>query len=123
MFKKNLLLTLAVAISSLTLSGCATMISTGKVEEQEKIFQAKQAELESKMNAKGTIVYAVKNIPEGTVFKVDQLAEREIEQSKIPVDAITSASIVVGRKAKYDVASGQIVSQHDIALSKPLKKE
>jgi pilus assembly protein CpaB len=92
-----------------------TMMVTGKVSEQEKTFQSKQAELESKMNAKGKVVYTIKDIPEGQTIPTEALEEREIEQQKIPADAITSASLAAGRVAKYGISSGQIVSQHDLA--------
>lgn len=92
-----------------------TMMVTGKVSEQETTFKAKQAELESKMNAKGKVVYTVKDIPEGATIPTEALEEREIEQSKIPQDAITSASLAAGRVAKYGISAGQIVSQHDLA--------
>jgi pilus assembly protein CpaB len=92
-----------------------TMMVTGKVSEQENTFKSKQAELEQKMNAKGKVVYTVKDIPEGQTIPTEALEEREIEQSKIPQDAITSASLAAGRVAKYGISTGQIVSQHDLA--------
>lgn len=92
-----------------------TMMVTGKVSEQEKTFQSKQAELEQKMNAKGKVVYTIKDIPEGQTIPTEALEEREIENSKIPQDAITSASLAAGRVAKYGISTGQIVSQHDLA--------
>lgn len=92
-----------------------TMMVTGKVSEQENTFKAKQSELEQKMNAKGKVVYTTKDIPEGQTIPTEALEEREIEQAKIPQDAITSASLAAGRIAKYGISSGQIVSQHDLA--------
>jgi pilus assembly protein CpaB len=92
-----------------------TMMVTGKVTEQEKTFQAKQAELEQKMSQKGKVVYTIKDIPEGQTIPTEALEEREIEAAKIPQDAITSASLAAGRVAKYGISTGQIVSQHDLA--------
>jgi pilus assembly protein CpaB len=92
-----------------------TMMVTGKVSEQEKNYQAKQAELETKMNQKGKVVYTIKDIPEGQTIPTEALEEREIEQSRIPADALTSASLAAGRVAKYGISTGQIVSQHDLA--------
>jgi len=92
-----------------------TMMVTGKVGEQEQQFKQKQTELEQKMNAKGKVVYTIKDIPEGQTIPTEALEEREIEQSKIPQDAITSASLAAGRVAKYGISAGQIVSQHDLA--------
>jgi pilus assembly protein CpaB len=106
------------AVMLLVIIGLAvvvTMMVTGKVSEQEKTFQAKQAELETKMNQKGKVVYTIKDIPEGQTIPTEALEEREIEQSKIPQDALTSASLAAGRVAKYGISTGQIVSQHDLA--------
>jgi len=92
-----------------------TMMVTGKVSEQENKYAAQKAELEQKMSAKGKVVYTIKDIPEGQTIPTEALEEREIEQQKIPADAITSASLAAGRVAKYGISSGQIVSQHDLA--------
>jgi pilus assembly protein CpaB len=92
-----------------------TMMVTGKVSENEKALEAQKAAFEQKANAKGRVVYAVKDIPEGTAISADALEDREIEQSKIPQDAITSGNLATGRIAKYGIATGQIVSQHDLS--------
>jgi pilus assembly protein CpaB len=92
-----------------------TIMVTGKVNEQETAFKARTAELETKMSQKGKVVYTIKDIPEGQSIPTEALEEREIEQSKIPQDAITSASLAAGRVAKYGIATGTIVSQHDLA--------
>jgi pilus assembly protein CpaB len=92
-----------------------TMMVTGKLNENEKALDAQKAAFEQKANAKGRVVYAVKDIPEGTAISADALEDREIEQSKIPQDAITSGNLATGRIAKFGIATGQIVSQHDLA--------
>jgi len=92
-----------------------TMMVTGKVSESEKTFEARKAELEQKATAKGKVVYTTKDIPEGQSIPSDALEEKEIEQNKVPADAITSSSLAAGRVAKYGISAGQIVSQHDLA--------
>lgn len=92
-----------------------TMMVTGKMNESDARFQQREAELRAKMEAKGKVVYATKDIPEGQTIPTEALEEREIEQTKIPQDAITSASLAAGRVAKYGISTGQIVSQHDLA--------
>src|ERR1700722_5112776 len=92
-----------------------TMMVTGKVSEQENQYKQQKADLEAKMSAKGKVVYTIKDIPEGQTIPTEALEEREIEQSKIPQDAITSSSLAAGRVAKYGISTGQIVSQHDLA--------
>ncbi len=92
-----------------------TMMVTGKMTSQEQELAEKKKDLEAKLQAKGKVVYAVKDISEGQTIPSDALEEKEVEQSKIPMDALTSASLAAGRVAKYGIAQGQIVSQHDLA--------
>lgn len=92
-----------------------TMMVTGRMSQQEAELEAKKKDLEAKMSAKGKVVYAIKDIPEGQTIPSDALEEKEIEQSKIPADALTSSSLAAGRVAKYGISQGQIVSQHDLA--------
>ncbi len=99
----------------MVVAGVIAIGVTGIISEQTKTYEARKAELEQKANAKGKVVYTVKDIPEGQPIPSDALEEREIEQSKIPQDAITSASLATGRIAKYGILAGQIVSQHDLA--------
>lgn len=91
------------------------MLFTGQINKQEREYEAKKAEIEAKINQKGKVVYTIKDIPEGQTIPTESLEERELEVSKIPADAITSASLAAGRVAKYGIAAQQIVSQHDLA--------
>ncbi len=92
-----------------------TMMVTSNQTAQEQALKAKESDLIAKMSAKGKVVYAIKDIPEGSTIPVEALEEKEIEQAKIPQDALTSASLAAGRVAKYGIQTGQIVSQHDLA--------
>ncbi|MBS2002305.1 MAG: Flp pilus assembly protein CpaB [Candidatus Obscuribacterales bacterium] len=91
----------------------AWMVTT-KINSGEQMYAEKQKELDAKYSAKVTVVYAIKDIPEGQTIPSEALEERQIEQSKMPEDAITSATLASGRVTKYGVAAGQIVSQHDL---------
>lgn len=91
----------------------AWMVTT-RINSGEQMYAEKQRELDAKYSAKATVVYAVKDIPEGQTIPTEALEERQIEQSKAPEDALTSATLAAGRVTKYGVASGQIVSQHDL---------
>ncbi len=97
------------------IAGVIAMGVTGIISESQKSYDIRKAELEQKANAKGKVVYTVHDIAEGQPIPGDALEEREIEQSKIPQDAIISASLATGRIAKYGILAGQIVSQHDLA--------
>src|SRR3984885_13749733 len=106
------------AVMLLIIIGLAVVVTvmvTGKVSEKKKTFQEKKQKLENKMNAKGKVVYTIKDIPEGQTIPTEALEEREIEQSKIPQDAITSSSLAAGRVAKYGISPGRIVSQQGVA--------
>ena len=92
-----------------------TMMVTSSQQQQEAALKQKENDLIAKMSAKGKVVYAIKDIPEGSTIPVESLEEKEIEQAKIPQDALTSASLAAGRVAKYGIQTGQIVSQHDLA--------
>jgi pilus assembly protein CpaB len=92
-----------------------TMTVTSNQQAQEQALKQKEQDLVAKMSAKGKVVYAIKDIPEGSTIPVEALEEKEIEQAKIPQDALTSASLAAGRVAKYGIQTGQIVSQHDLA--------
>lgn len=92
-----------------------TMMVTSGQQQQEAALKQKENDLIAKMSAKGKVVYAIKDIPEGSTIPVESLEEKEIEQAKIPQDALTSASLAAGRVAKYGIQTGQIVSQHDLA--------
>lgn len=77
-------------------------------------LEAKKKDLEEKMNAKGTVVYAIRDIQEGSVITAEALEQREIEQSKIPQAAVTQSSMAVSKKARYGVSQGQILSAYDL---------
>lgn len=48
---------------------------------------------------KGNLVYALRDIEEGSVVTSDSLETRIIEQCKMPGSSVTDASSVIGRKA------------------------
>ncbi|MBS1954752.1 MAG: Flp pilus assembly protein CpaB [Cyanobacteria bacterium SZAS-4] len=105
----------AVLIAAIvTLAFVVAWMVTSKISSGEQIYAEKQKELDAKYSAKATVVYAIKDIPEGQTIPSEALEERQIEQSKVPADALTTASLASGRVTKYGVASGQIVSQHDL---------
>src|SRR3990167_4104591 len=92
-----------------------TMMVTGKLGESERAAKEQEAAYKAKYEAKGNVVYATKDIPEGTTISADALETREELQSKIPPDALVDSSIAVGRIAKYGVQAGQLMSSHDLA--------
>lgn len=109
--QKKLLSVIAASVLPMTLlCSCASSLA-----EKEKAFEQKKADWEALNDARGKVVYAIKDIPEGGTINEDQLEEKEISATKIPQDALTSASLCVGRNAKFGISQGQIVSQRDLA--------
>ncbi len=62
----------------------------------------------------GLVVYAMRDIPAGWPVEPMILDAKQIELSKIPKDAVTSAKKATGRIAKYGISQGQILTEHDL---------
>jgi pilus assembly protein CpaB len=92
-----------------------TMLVTNTIDETKKLSAARTADIEAQLSAKGKVIFATKDVPEGQPIPSDALEEKEIEASKVPPDALTSASLAAGRIAKYGISANQMVSQHDLA--------
>jgi len=92
-----------------------TMMVTGTMSSEKRAADEQKAALEAKYNQKATVVYSTKDIPDGATISADSLEEKQVEVGKVPVDALASASLAIGRVAKNGVPAGQIVSQHDLA--------
>lgn len=87
---------------------------TSKISSGEQQMADKQREMDAKMAEKTTVVYALKDIPEGQTIPSEALEERQVPSSRAPEDALATATLATGRVTKYGIASGQIVSQHDL---------
>ena len=92
----------------------ATMLymqQSGKKDQE--LAQMKSAH-DAEANAKGPVVYAAKDIPEGTEITADALEQREELMAKIPAGAMTSPSAGVGGLAAYPIQQGTIVLQNAV---------
>jgi pilus assembly protein CpaB len=98
----------------LGLAVVVTMYVMGMVNQSQEQLQRERALHEQQQSAKTKVVYATKNIEEGEIIAAEALEERDVEQSKAPVDAFNSANAVVGQIAAYPVPAGTIVSNHAI---------
>ncbi len=111
---------LTFAIFGTFLTGSVLFHTIFKNELQDRYDRQKafddysRYETGAKLQAKGKVVYAIRDVSPGWVIRADDLEEKEVEQSKIPMDALTSASLGAGRVSKYGISQGQIVSQHDV---------
>lgn len=92
-----------------------TMLVMNQVGEQQRSLKEQQAALQAKLEQKATVVYATKDIPEGATIASDALEEKQVGAGEKPVDALESSAMAVGRIAKAGIATGQIVSSHDLA--------
>jgi flagella basal body P-ring formation protein FlgA len=66
------------------------------------------------MTAKRAVVFAVQDIPEGTLIKPEDLKEGELPSERVPPDALSSVKLVRGQFARYGISAGQIVSEHNL---------
>jgi len=98
----------------LGLAVVVTMYVMGMVNQSQEQLQRERALHEQQQSAKTKVVYSTKNIEEGEIIAQEALEERDVEQSKAPVDAFNSSNAVVGQIAAYPIPAGTIVSNHAI---------
>lgn len=105
------------AVMLATIIGLAvgvTMLVTDRLKQQEDAYKKKTDEMTAELAKKSTVVYAIRDIPEGQTIASEALEERQIDAAKQPQDAIVSSAAAAGRISKYGISTGQIVSQHDL---------
>ncbi|MBX9952755.1 MAG: Flp pilus assembly protein CpaB [Candidatus Obscuribacterales bacterium] len=105
-----MMLLIIVGLASLVTFQVSSYVNGTKNKYDDELNRMKQAQA-----AKGKVVYAIRDIPEGTAIPMDYLEERELEVGKIPVDSVSNASLVAGRISKFGITAGQLLSQHDLA--------
>lgn len=105
-----MMLLIIVGMASLITFQVSNYVNGTKDKYDDELNRIKAAQA-----AKGKVVYAVRDIPEGMSIPMDYLEERELEVGKIPVDSVSNASLVAGRVSKFGIMSGQLLSQHDLA--------
>src|SRR5581483_1295288 len=59
----------------------------------------------------GSVVYAVKDLPDGSEIAPDAVAEKQVEIDKIPVAAMTTESSVIGNLVTAHIKPGEIVTE------------
>ena len=105
-----MMLLIIVGLASLVTFQVSNYVNGTKDKYDNEISRIKEAQA-----AKGKVVYAIRDIPEGISIPMDYLEEKELEVGKIPVDSVSNASLVAGRVSKFGIMSGQLLSQHDLA--------
>jgi len=97
------------------IAGVTTMLVTGQLETQRIAYEKSKLDIEAKSKATGTVVVALKDVPEGVTVASEFLEEKKIPVGNIPTDALSTSAMAAGRVTKYGITAGQIVSQHDLA--------
>lgn len=91
------------------------LLVTGELTRSKADYDSKLEAIEKQKDAKGTVVFAIKDIPEGQAIPSEALEEKTIPLGKIPADALSSSALAAGRVCKFGISQGQIVSQHDLS--------
>ncbi len=91
--------------------------------EYKKTFAYKQAQLEAEMKIKGKVVYAVKHVRVGAIFRGDQMEVREMDKFDMPFGAVHSPSAVIGHKALRNIRAGLFIPDYVIAGYQKPKEE
>ncbi|HMP50428.1 MAG TPA: hypothetical protein PKD05_02640 [Candidatus Melainabacteria bacterium] len=77
--------------------------------------QAREDELYTNIPAAmGIVIYPISYIPRGQMVFSLKLNKKAIRFNKIPVDVISSIKAIHGRKARHDIAQGQIITEKDL---------
>ena len=72
-------------------------------------------DLEAGMGASGKVIRVVRNLQAGHRIRSQDLQELEVEQSRIPIDAMWSQDMAIGMNLRRDVAIDSILTNSDIA--------
>lgn len=87
----------------------ATMLYMQQSDKARKEITDIKSAQEAQASLKGPVVYATKDIPEGTEITADALEVKEEAQAKIPAQAMTNPSAGVGGVAAYPIQAGTMV--------------
>jgi len=69
---------------------------------------------EGRMAQRTGVCYATRSLRAGEMFTADCLEVRQVETSKIPLDAVKSPTDAIGMTCKYDINKGNIISRVEI---------
>lgn len=116
-FRKALVV--AILLSSVSTATCSVVNAQTAVNDANR--QALLDEMKRKATQKGKAVYAKRQIKAGEKILSTDIEEREIDNTKIPVDAITQTNLIEGRWAKKTIEANSIVSQYSISFRDPAK--
>lgn len=90
----------------------ATMAVMQSSSQKEQTIAQMKAASEAAANAKGKVVYAVKDIAEGQDITNDALELRDELEAKIPAGAMRDPGSAMGLVAAYPITAGTMVFQN-----------
>lgn len=62
-----------------------------------------------------TVVVCTRNLDDGATVSAEDIKVEEVDLSRAPVDALSSAEAVIGRTLKFPLVAGTLISSHDLA--------
>lgn len=93
----------------------AAMHWTNWFTRQELDLIEKKQDLQAGMRAKGKVIRVARNLQAGHRIRSQDLQEVEVEQSRIPVDAMWSQDMAIGMNLRKSVDHDSILTNSDIA--------
>jgi len=109
MYKRSLGFLLSCALLYTALSYWQNKCNSDRLETLRQ-----KLEIEARYRQRGRVVFARKNVEAGILITDDFVEERELPVNLIPGQAAMHTSDVVGRKARFAVQKGTIVSNYDL---------
>jgi hypothetical protein len=102
------------AFSSIIISAIlATMQWTGWYTRQELELMEKKRDLQAGMSAYGRVIFAARNLSAGHRIRSQDLKIIEVEQSRIPINAMWNQDLVIGMNLKKDIAADAVLTKAD----------
>jgi pilus assembly protein CpaB len=63
---------------------------------------------------KVAVLFAARDLQEGAIINADDVAVRQIEMDRAPVDVLNDSDGAIGRTLKFPVAAGTLISNRDL---------
>ncbi len=96
----------------------ATMMVTGRIAQQEEMYERKQAEQslysDSASSAKAPVMFSIHQIPEGTTISDAMIEQKRVAEPMIFNDALTTKSNVIGRSTKHLIPAHNQIREIDL---------
>lgn len=115
---KRIVVPLVILLSALLVGLGWTVHLMQKQREKDLAEQRRQEDIESLMHEKADVVFALQELPKGTVLTRNMLEPRQIECRYVPGSAVWNIGICIRRITKYPLHKGQLVEMQHLGLDK-----